>query len=120
VKDDDVERVFERKSASVALDEREVRKVLRERLPLHEEDGRGIDPDDLADTGPGRQRPRNRPRPAPDLEHPRIAWKVDLREVRLPHLPLLRVGRTKLQDVRQSLDDRRLGLGDGCLDIRHR
>jgi hypothetical protein len=121
VKHDDVERaVLERKSASVALDEREVRKVARKRSSLREENGRGIDPDDLADTRPGRQRPRDRPRPAPDLEDARTGRKVDVREIRLPHLSLLRVGGTKLEDVRQSLHDRRLGLGDGDVDIGHR
>jgi hypothetical protein len=93
--------------------------VPREGSPLREEDGRGIDPDDFADSGPGRQRPRNRPSPAPDLENARIRWKLDVREVRLPHLPLLLVGRTKLQNVHQSIDDRRLGLGDGGVDVRH-
>jgi hypothetical protein len=120
VKDDDVERVvLERKSASVALDKREVRKVPREGSPLREEDGRGIDPYDLADTRPGRQRPRDWPRSAPDLEDARIGWKVDVREIGLPHLSLLRVGGTKLEDVRQALDHRRLGLGDGGIDVGH-
>jgi hypothetical protein len=91
----------------------------RASAPLREEDGRGINPDDLADSGPGRQRARNRPRPAPDLENARIRWKLDVREVRLPHLLLLLVGRTKLQNVHQSLDDRRLGLGNGGVDVRH-
>jgi hypothetical protein len=94
--------------------------VPRKRSSLREEDGRGINPDDLADTRPGRQRPRDRPGPAPDLEDTRIAWKVDVREIRLPHLSLLRVGGTKLEDVRQALDDRRLGLGDGGVDVGHR
>jgi hypothetical protein len=120
VEDDDVERaVLERESTGVTLDECKVREALRERSRLREEDRRGIDPDDLADTRPGRQRPRHRPRSAPDLDDVRTRWKLDVREVRLPHLPLLRVGRTKLEDVHQSLDDRWLGLGDGGVDVRH-
>jgi hypothetical protein len=94
--------------------------VPRKRSSLREEDGRGIHPNDLADTRPGRQRPRDRPRPAPDLEDARIGRKVDFGEIRLPHLALLRVGRAKLEDARQSLHDCRFGLGDGGVDVRHR
>jgi hypothetical protein len=55
----------------------------------------------------GHSRPR---RPAP-------RGKPDIREVRLPHLTLLPIGRSELEDVDEPFDDGRFSLGNRRVDV---
>jgi hypothetical protein len=120
VEDDHVEGVVaQRQRPSVALHEREVANVRRKLARLREEDRRGVDADDLADPRPGRQRPRHRTGAAADLEHACLGGELDVRQVRLSHRPLLRVGGAELEDVGERPDDVRSGVGDRHVDVRH-
>jgi hypothetical protein len=117
---DDVERrVLQRKRTPVALNEAEVRKVMREVSRLFDEDRRRIDPDDLPHTRMGRECPRHRPAAATHFYDTRDSRKLEVREVRLSHLPLLRIGRPQLEDVDEPFDDRPVGFGDRRVDVRH-
>jgi hypothetical protein len=119
VEDGNVERpTLERKRTCVALDERQVRKVPRELSALLDEDRRRVDADHIPDAGPGCQCPCHRPRAAAHLGNACAGRKGDVGEVRLAHLPLLRVARPQLEDVDEPRYDSGVRVGDGGVDVR--
>jgi hypothetical protein len=116
---DNIKRVvLQRERSCVALDERQIPEVACKLSTFREKDRRWVDADDRSDTAVSCQRPCYWPRAAADLDDAGVRREVDGREVRVPHLALLRIARTQLQDVDEPIYDRRVGLGDGGVDVR--
>jgi hypothetical protein len=120
VEHDNVERaVLQRERTRIALDKCEIGEIAPKLTALLDEDRRRIDADYLSHTRYGCQRPSDGPRATADLGDARISRKLDVREIRVAHLTLLRIVRAKLQDLHQSLHHGGLRFADGEVDVRH-
>ena len=118
VEHDHVERsVLQRERTRVALDEPEIREILRELSGLGDEDRDGSTPTTVPTPGWDASARATGPGPQPTSATRAAAGKPDIREVRLPHLTLLRIGRSQLEDVDEPFDDGRFGLGNRHVDV---